>query len=148
MIIHHTSGHERSAQAVADELREKGLGVQFVIDRGPDGSGHNPQLWQITPEGRTAHHFLDGYGPMGVGRSYKNVEGVEIIADPTGESGPKTHVTKEQQDLAGQLIGARSSKFGFDPRKNVFGHGEVNPGLARQPRAWKSCRVCARAPYR
>ncbi len=131
MIIHHTSGHEKDAQAVADELRASGKGVQYVNDRGPDGTGANPRLWRLIPEGETTGrggHIMSGWGPKGQGLSNLNIAGVEIIADPTGESGPKTPVTPAQQALAGQLIGWHSEKYGYDPQKRVFGHGEVNPG--------------------
>ena len=104
-IMHHTGGRGTAA-GVQSVLRQRGLGVQYVMDR--DGN-----ITRIGGPG--AHHILRGTG-VGAGLSNRNVVGMEVIAKNDAD------VTPAQVAAAKRFI----SKY--YPRTPVFGHGEVNPG--------------------
>jgi hypothetical protein len=114
MIVHHTGGRA-TPEGIAKILRDKRLSAQYIIDR--EGN-----VYRTMPEGQIAHHMQTGSGPMGMGRSNKNMEGVEIIAADDKD------VLPVQVQAALRLIAERAAKHGYDPKKDVFGHGEVNPG--------------------
>ena len=114
MIIHHTGGRG-SPEDVMNVLKKRNLGSQFIIDR--EGN-----VIQILPEGARGRHIMEGWGALGQGRSNANMQGVEIIANDDSD------VTPKQIQAAMQLIKRQSAMYGYDPIKNVFGHGEVNPG--------------------
>jgi len=114
MIIHHT-GARGSINGVINTFKQRGYPAQFVIDR--DGT-----IYQTLPDGARGQHVMNGWGPIGAGKSNANVEGVEVIAANDKD------VTPEQQRAAWQLVQSRAAKWGYDPSTSVWGHGEVNPG--------------------
>lgn len=104
-IFHHTGGRGTVA-GVQDTLRQRGLGVQYVMDR--DGN-----ITQIGGEG--ASHIRPGSG-VGAGLSNANTVGMEVIAKDNGD------VTPAQVAAAQRFIQQNY------PNIPVYGHGEVNPG--------------------
>jgi N-acetylmuramoyl-L-alanine amidase len=116
MVVHHTSGRS-NVMGVVNTLKERGLSVQFVIDR--DGN-----IWRIIPEGQQASHIRPGgtgtIGAAGQGLGNHNLEGVEVIAKNDKD------VTPEQRAAVGRLVGRRARKFGYDPKTSIYGHGELN----------------------
>src|SRR5882672_2119290 len=104
-IFHHTGGRGNTA-GVQATLNQRGLGVQYIMDR--DGN--------ITPfSGPGASHMMPGSG-AGAGLSNKNTVGMEVIARNNGD------VTPQQVEAAKAFI---SKNY---PNVPVYGHGEVNPG--------------------
>jgi hypothetical protein len=105
-IMHHTGGRGTVA-GVQQTLRQRGLGVEYVMDR--DGN--------ITQTGgRGAANIMPGWGPKGVGLNNKNILGMEVIA-------------KNDRDVtAAQIKAAKAFIDKNYPDLPVFGHGEVNPG--------------------
>lgn len=114
LIVHHTGGGG-DVNGVVDTLRQRGLSVQYVVDR--DG-----QIFRTSPEGQVAQHIMNGWGAQGAGKSNANMEGVEVIAKNDKD------VTPQQQAAVIALAKSRGEKFNYDPATAVFGHGEVNPG--------------------
>lgn len=114
LIVHHTGGGG-DVNGVISTLQQRGLSVQYVVDR--DG-----QIFRTTPEGQTAYHIMPGWGAQGAGKSNSNMEGVEVIARNDKD------VTPAQQAAVVSLAHSRGEKFGYDPATSTFGHGEVNPG--------------------
>jgi hypothetical protein len=105
-IVHHTSGRG-TVDGVVSTLKERGLGVQYVMDR--DGN-----IFQTGGAG--AQNILAGWGPKGTGLSNQNIVGMEIIAKDDKD------VTDAQKQAFAQFIAARY------PNTPLYGHGEVNPG--------------------
>jgi muramidase (phage lysozyme) len=105
-ITHHTSGRGTIA-GVEATLQERGLGVQYVMDR----EGNIKQTG-----GPGASHIKTGWGEKGAGLSNRNVVGMEIIAKNDKD------VTPAQAQAAAQFI---QTKY---PNIPVYGHGELNPG--------------------
>lgn len=114
MIVHHTGGGGDTA-GVVNTLNQRGLSVQFVVDR--EGKTH-----QILPEGTEASHMRTGWGAKGDGKSNSNMQGVEVIARNDKD------VTDAQKAAVAALVARQATKYGYDPKTSVFGHGEVNPG--------------------
>lgn len=108
MIIHHTGGRGKASDIVG-VLQERGLSVQYVIDR--EGKVH-----QLMNDDDEAWHAGKNNKS---GFSNKNTLGVEIIANDNAD------VTPVQIESARRLIKSKASKFGFNPQEHVFGHGEV-----------------------
>jgi hypothetical protein len=104
-IVHHTSGRG-TVDGVVSTLKERGLGVQFVMDR--DGN-----IYQTGGPG--AQNILKGWG-KGEGLSNQNIVGMEIIAKDDKD------VTDAQKQSFARFIAARY------PNTPLYGHGEVNPG--------------------
>lgn len=114
-IVHHTAGGGTPESVIRDWQNRGGrLSTQFIIDR----SG---RIHQLHPDGYGGSHIQNGWG-RGAGLNNRNVEGVEIIARNDGD------VTPAQARAAIWLIAQRANRWGFDPVRNVYGHGEVNPG--------------------
>ena len=105
-IVHHTSGRG-TVDGVMQTLKERGLGVEYVMDR--DAQIH-------ATGGPGSQNIMAGWGPKGAGLNNQNVVGMEIIANDDKD------VTPAQVDAAKKFI---TSRYGNTP---VFGHGEVNPG--------------------
>lgn len=104
-IMHHTGGRG-SPDGVRNTLAQRGLGVQYIMDR--DGN--------IVPGGGNMRsHMKDGWG-VGKGLSNRNTVGMEIIAKNDRD------VTPEQVEAAKKFIAERYAKT------PVYGHGQVNPG--------------------
>lgn len=106
-IIHHTGGRG-DVGGVINTLNQRGLSVQYVIDR--EGKIH-----QLMPTGSRASHMRKGQG-VGAGLSNSNTEGVEIIAKDDSD------VLPVQVEAAKRL----TQQLGYAPNE-VYGHGEVNP---------------------
>jgi N-acetylmuramoyl-L-alanine amidase len=104
-IVHHTSGRG-TVDGVVSTLKERGLGVQYVMDR--DGN-----IFQTGGPG--AQNILKGWG-KGEGLSNQNIVGMEIIAKDDKD------VTPQQAQSFARFIAARY------PNTPLYGHGEVNPG--------------------
>lgn len=115
-VVHHTGGRG-TVDGVVNTLKERGLSVQYVIDR-------EGKIWQIMPDGTKASHTKPGAefaGSKAPWLANGNSLGVEIIANDDSD------VTPAQVEAARKLISGAGKKYGFGPDK-VFGHGEVNPG--------------------
>jgi len=104
-ITHHTGGRGTVA-GVQNTLRQRGLGVQYVMDR--EGN-------IVQTGGPGAAHMKTGWGE-GSGLSNRNVVGMEIIA-----RGDKD-VTPAQAAAYARFMAERY------PDTPIMGHGEVNPG--------------------
>ncbi|QIG93805.1 N-acetylmuramoyl-L-alanine amidase [Bradyrhizobium sp. 6(2017)] len=104
-ITHHTGGRG-SVAGVQNTLRQRGLGVQYVMDR--EGN-----IVQTGSPG--ASHMRTGWG-KGAGLSNRNVVGMEIIAKDDKD------VTPQQAQAYAKFMALRY------PNTPIFGHGEVNPG--------------------
>lgn len=112
LIIHHTGGGG-DVSGVVNVLEERGFGVQYIMDR--EGVVH-----RVVPEGTKVEHLKPGEGP-GAGLNNSNVEGIEIIAADDNDLTPA-------QIASFARFGAwHSQQFGYDPKTNILGHGEVNP---------------------
>lgn len=105
-IMHHTGGRGDTA-GVQATLRQRGLGVEYVMDR----EGNITQIG-----GPGSSHMMTGWGPKGAGLSNRNTVGMEVIAKDDKD------VTAAQVAAAQKFI---SEKY---PSTPVYGHGEVNPG--------------------
>lgn len=101
-IFHHTGGRSDPLPT----LQQRGLGVQFIMDR--DGN-----IRQVGGAG--ASHMRPGWG-AGEGLSNKNTVGMEVIARDNRD------VTPAQVAAAQKFI---AEKY---PTLPIYGHGEVNPG--------------------
>jgi hypothetical protein len=119
LIVHHTSGRGDTA-GVVNTLNQRGLSVQFVVDR-------EGKLHELLPEGTRASHMKTGWGPKGEGKSNRNMQGVEVIARDDRD------VTEAQKAAVVALAARQGKRYGYDPATSVFGHGEVNPGH-KEPR--------------
>jgi hypothetical protein len=104
-IMHHTGGGG-SVEGVRETLRQRGLGVEYVMDR--EGN-------IVKTGGPGAKNIMHGWG-AGEGLSNENVVGMEVIAKDDKD------VTQAQIESAKKFI---REKY---PKTPVYGHGEVNPG--------------------
>ncbi|MGX9431761.1 peptidoglycan recognition protein family protein [Bradyrhizobium sp. LeoA1S1] len=105
LIIHHTGGRG-GPQGVRDTLAQRGLGVQYIVDR--DGN-------VVEGGGNKRSHIKDGWGP-GAGLSNSNTVGFEVIA-------------KDDKDVtAAQIEGVKRFVEKYYPNTPVMGHGQANPG--------------------
>lgn len=107
-IIHHTGGE--SVTGAISTLKQRGLSYHYIVDK--DGNVH-----QLLPDGAVGFHTLPGKG----GLSNANTIGISLAAKDD------TDVTPKQVEAAKQLNAKLAAKYGY-PEKNVWGHGEVNPG--------------------
>jgi hypothetical protein len=104
-IFHHTSGRSTVA-GVQETLRQRGLGVEYVMDR--EGN-----IVQTGAPG--ASHMKTGWG-AGAGLSNRNTVGMEVIA------------LNDKDVTAAQVKAAREFIAKNYPNTPLFGHGQVNPG--------------------
>lgn len=104
-IFHHTGGGGDVA-GVQSTLRQRGLGVEYVMDR--DG-----RIYRTGNPG--ASHMMTGWG-RGQGLNNRNTIGMEVIARNNRDVTPA------------QIASARRFIQQMYPNTPVFGHGEVNPG--------------------
>jgi hypothetical protein len=104
-IMHHTGGRG-TPEGVKNTLRERGLGVQYIMDR----EGNITQAG-----GAGSSHMMTGWG-KGAGLSNRNTVGMEVIARDNND------VTPAQVKSAKAFIAKNY------PSTPVYGHGEVNPG--------------------
>ena len=103
LIIHHTGGRG-DHKGVIRTLNERGLGVQYIIDR--EGNLHTT--------GMPSRHMRPGQG-KGAGLNNSNTVGVEIIGRDD------TDILPVQVEAAKKL----REQLGLKPEQ-VYGHGEVN----------------------
>jgi hypothetical protein len=104
-IVHHTGGRGDVA-GVQATLAQRGLGVQYVMDR-------NGRIYQIGGPGSS--HMMTGWG-AGAGLSNANTVGMEVIA-------------RDDRDVTPEQIAAAQAFIAKNyPNIPVYGHGEVNPG--------------------
>ncbi len=108
MIIHHTGGRG-TVDGVVNTLAERGLSVQYVIDR--DGKVH-----KLMADDAVAFHAGKNNDS---GFDNNNTVGVEIIANDDAD------VTSAQVAAAQKLSNKLGQQYGFNPAERVFGHGEV-----------------------
>lgn len=113
-IIHHTAGGG-NVDGVIETLRQRNLGVQYVIDR-------EGQIHQLLPDRAVGRHMRNGWGELGVGLDNTNTVGVEVIAKNDKDVLPVQ--VAAAQSLAVEL----GRKYGFNPATSTWGHGQVNPG--------------------
>jgi hypothetical protein len=104
-IMHHTGGG-RTVGDIQNTLRQRGLGVEYIMDR--EGN-----IYQTGGPG--AANIMPGWG-AGAGLNNKNIVGMEVIARNDAD------VTPAQVEAAKRFIEKNY------PNTPVFGHGEVNPG--------------------
>lgn len=109
-IFHHTGGGGGGPESVVNTLNQRGLGVQYVMDR-------NGQIFRTLPEGMQGAHIRNGQGP-GTGLSNRNTEGMEIMAKDDSD------ILPAQVESAKKFWADYQKKF---PDAKVFGHGEINP---------------------
>jgi len=105
-IFHHTGGRGTIA-GLQQTLRERGLGVEYGMDR----EGNIVQIG-----GAGASHMKQGWGPLGAGLSNRNTLGMEIIARNDKDVTPV------------QIAAAKAFMERLYPGTRVLGHGQVNPG--------------------
>lgn len=105
-IVHHTGGGG-TVEGVQATLKQRGLSVQYVMDK--EGN-----IFQTGGPG--SQHMLPGWGDLGKGLSNANTVGMEIIA------ADDDHVTPKQVAAAKAFIEK------YYPNTPVYGHGQVNPG--------------------
>jgi hypothetical protein len=105
-IMHHTGGRGTVA-GVQETLRQRHLGVEYVMDR--DGN-------IVQTGGRGAANIMPGWGPKGQGLNNSNILGMEVIA-------------KNDSDVTPAQVAAAKAFIAKNyPELPVYGHGEVNPG--------------------
>jgi hypothetical protein len=108
-IMHHTGGGRTPADIV-NTLRQRGLGVQNIMDR--EGVIHDVAK---EFEYNNVQNIKNGWG-AGKGLNNKNIVGMEVIANDNRD------VNQKQVESAQRFIRENY------PNTPVFGHGEVNPG--------------------
>lgn len=104
-IMHHTGGGG-TVEGVMNTLKQRGLGVEYVMDR--DG-----QVYQIGGPGSS--QMMPGWG-AGAGLSNRNTVGMEVIAKDNSDVTPA------------QISAAQNFIKTYYPDTPVYGHGQVNPG--------------------
>lgn len=109
LVIHHTAGGG-TPEGVMRTLQQRGLSVHYIIDR--EGN-----IVQSGDPSRVGYHAGRTEKMPGVGN--QNMLGVEIIARNEKD------VTPAQRAAAARLAQMSGERFGFDPAKSTFGHGEL-----------------------
>lgn len=116
LVMHHTAGGG-TPSGVMNTLNQRGLGVQYVMDR--DG-----QVYQTLPDGARGAHMLPASRfkeSANKGLDNSNTIGIEIIAKNNKD------LTPAQVKASQQFIGQMQTKYpGI--QNNIYGHGELNPG--------------------
>ena len=98
-ILHHTGGRG-TAEGVMSTLNNRGLSVQFIIDR-------QGKIFRGLPEGTRASHIKNSVSHPDVNNN--TTQGVEIIG------------SNDNDILLNQCLSA------YRLVKSIYGHGEVNP---------------------
>jgi hypothetical protein len=118
LLVHHTSlactprpGLPAGLAETVAKLKERGLSVQYYIS--PCG-----EIVQLMPPGTIASHAGRLENVRGLGNH--NLIGVEL-----GAKNGERDVTPQQRDAVAYLLGKLSKQYGWNPRKAVFGHGEL-----------------------
>jgi hypothetical protein len=113
-IMHHTGGRGTPAD-VQNVLRQRGLGVEYIMDReGNIIRAGNPGAANIMPEAKYRSSPILGQGKTFLNNS--NIVGMEVIGRDDKD------ITPAQVEAAKRFI---REKY---PNTPVYGHGEVNPG--------------------
>lgn len=104
-IVHHTGGRG-TPEGVENTLSQRGLGVEYIMDR-------QGNITQAGPRGSS--QIMPGWG-KGAGLNNQNTVGMEVIA-------------KDNSDVTPAQIAAGKAFIDKNyPDTPVMGHGEVNPG--------------------
>jgi hypothetical protein len=106
-VMHHTGGRG-TPESVVNTLNQRGLGVQYVMDR--DG-----KVYQTLPSGARGAHIKPAQNGSGLDNS--NTMGMEVIAKNDKD------ITPEQVASAKAFLKGMEEKY---PGLQVFGHGELN----------------------
>jgi len=109
LAIHHTGGRG-TPEGVVNTLNERGLGVQYVMDR--DGT-----IYSTGPTDEREAHIRPAEN--GTGLSNANTLGIEVIANDDSDLTPEQ--IKSGVSFINDQI-SRNPEIGMD----VFGHGELN----------------------
>lgn len=109
-IVHHTGGGG-TPEGVISTLNQRGLGVQFVMDR--DG-----KIYRALPDGSRGAHIMEG-DVNGLHLSNSNTIGMEVIAKDDSD------VTPEEVQAGVAFYKKLQQRY---PGLQVYGHGYVNPG--------------------
>ena len=118
-ILHHTAGRG-SADDVIDILNNRGLGVQFIIDR-------KGKVYRGLPDGSRGAHVAYFYESAPKDMNNGTAEGVEIIAKNDDD------VLEKQCESALKLV----KRLGY-PLDKIYGHGEVSSN--KQPTEGQKCK--------
>lgn len=111
LVIHHTGGRG-NVDSVLQTFRERNFPAQFIVDR--DG-----KIYRALPDGARGQHIKDGQG-VGEGLSNANTLGIEVIARDNNDW------TDAERNALAPFVKGLGEKYGFDPLKSMFGHGEIN----------------------
>lgn len=106
-IVHHTGGRG-TPESVVDTLNQRGLGVQYVMDR--DG-----KIFRTLPEGARGAHTRRAQNGSGLDNS--NTMGMEVIAKDDRD------ITPAQVEASKTFLAGLQRAY---PGLKVFGHGEIN----------------------
>jgi hypothetical protein len=126
-VIHHTAGRG-TAKGVVQVLNNRGLGVQWVIDR-------EGKIWRTLPARSIGGQILNStayvrrYSGL-EGLNNRNTEGVEVIAKDDAD------ILSIQVEAAKKLARA----LGYAPWQ-VVPHGEVNRGHKQATEGETICRA-------
>jgi len=115
LTVHHTAGRG-DANQVVKVFKQRGYPAQYILDR--EGNLH-----RALPEGAKGQHMKNSWGKTaGKGFGNRNMEGIEVIAKNDRDWTPA------QREKMKEFAVWHSEKYGYDPMKTTFSHGEVNPG--------------------
>lgn len=106
-VVHHTGGRG-TPESVVDTLNQRGLGVQYVMDR--DG-----KIFRTLPEGARGAHTRPAQNGSGLDNS--NSMGMEVIAKDDRD------ITPAQVEASKTFLAGLQRAY---PGLKVFGHGEIN----------------------
>jgi hypothetical protein len=112
LTVHHTAGRG-TPDGVISTFQQRNFPAQYIMDR--EGN-----IVRALPEGARGQHMRPGQG-IGEGYGNHNMEGVEVIARNNDDW------TDSQKSKMREFAIWHSKKYGYDPLKTIFGHGEVNP---------------------
>ena len=113
--MHHTGGRGDPQNVIADWAAHRpSIGTQYILDR--NGVVHDVEKRVWLSRSRSHHQRLRA----GTGLSNFNSVGMEVIARDDAD------VTAVQREAAQRFVRERY------PNTPVFGHGEVNPVIARR----------------
>jgi hypothetical protein len=114
LTFHDTAGS--TLESALEQLGKDGNAYNYIMDK--DGTIH-----QLTAEGYRGQHMKNSPGGLG----NHNMEGISVVGPSGGD-----YTAKQKEKLA-EFVAWHSKKHGYDPKKNTFGHGELNPDR-RNPR--------------
>ena len=112
LVVHHTGGRG-SVDGVLSTFKQRNYPAQYVMDR--DG-----KIYQALPGDAQGQHIKPGQG-AGKGLSNRNALGIEVIAKDNDDW------TDAQKNAMAGFTLSMAKKHNFDPVKNLYGHGQINP---------------------